>query len=131
MAAVMVQFNPTAFNVGGPLYLPGTPVGTAMSEVNKRKSKYVIQTESGRTPHINHKIWKKPVADNPQPPNSLSLVVYYGGPSWFETAEEFNLLPYYEIRSQVANAVEEGILQVIDSTGAVATVTAIRNGTVA
>ena len=51
-------------------------------------------------------------------------------PTWIDTATEFNLLEYFEIRAQIANAIERGILQVRDTTGAVVTADDVRNGAV-
>ena len=121
MAAVMIQFAPTVFNVGQPL---------ASFAASKHKAIYTIEAEGGRGTHIDVNVWFKG-ADNPQPPNSNVIVVKWGGPSWLDTPLEFNSLPYYEVRSQIANAVEKGLLQVIDSGGTPATLADIRGGTVA
>ena len=121
MAGVMIQFDPTVFDPGNPL--------EAFADA-KHKAKYTIEAESGRGTHIDVNVWFKD-ADNPQPPNSNVLVVKWGGPSWLDTPLEFNSLPYNEVRSQIANAVEKGLLQVLASTGATATVAQIRGGTVA
>jgi hypothetical protein len=58
-------------------------------------------------------------------------VVKGSHPSWIDTALEFNLLEYFEIRAQIANAIERGILQVRDTTGTPVTADTVRNGTVA
>ena len=117
----MIQFQSDVFNAGGLL---------AKFAGAKHRAIYTSEAESGRGTHIDVNVWFKD-ADNPQPPNSNVLVVKWGGPSWFETVQEFNLLPYNEVRSQIANAVEKGLLQVLTSAGATATVAAIRGGTVA
>ncbi len=98
----------------------------------RRKIRWVIQSGLESSPHIAHKAWfGGPQGSYAQPPNSISVVVKYGGPIWFDTPLAFNLLPYQEIRGQIANEVERGILQVLDSTGAPATVADIRGTVVA
>ena len=98
----------------------------------KRKIRWVLQSGIESSPHIAHKTWfGGPQGSYAQPPNSISVVVKFGGPSWFDTPLEFNSMPYQEIRSQIANEVERAILQVVDSTGSIATAAAIRGGTVA
>ena len=105
--AVMIQFRSDVFNAGRPL---------AKFIKDRHRAIYTIEAESGRGTHIGINVWFQP-AGNPQPPNSNVIVVKWGGPSWFETAQEFNLLPYNEVRSQIANAVERGFLEVISSPG--------------
>jgi len=98
---------------------------------NKHKARWVLQSGVESSPHIAHKTWfGGPQGSYAQPPSRISSVVKYGGPSWFETADELNKLPYSEIRAQLANEVERGILQVLDSGGTPVTATAIRGGTV-
>ena len=116
MAGVMIQFAPNVFDSGKPL---------AAFVDAKHKAVYTIEAESGRGTHIDVNVWFN------QSPNSNVIVVKWGGPSWFDTPLEFNSLPYNEVRSQIANAVEKGLLQVLTSAGATATVAAIRGGTVA
>lgn len=98
----------------------------------RRKIRWVLQSGIQSSPHIAHGAWFRGGAGGyAQPPNSLSIVVRFGGPSWFDTPLEFNLLPYFEIRGQIANEVERGILEVRDSTGAVATAADIRGSVTA
>jgi hypothetical protein len=93
----------------------------------KRKIRWVIQNGVESSPHIAHRTWfGGPLGSYAQPPNSVSIVVKYGGPSWWETPLEFNLLPYPEIRAQIANEVERGILEVLDSSGSPVTAATIR-----
>lgn len=94
---------------------------------HKHKIRWLFQSDVESNPHIAHGTWFGGGSGSyKQPPNSVAVVVKYGGPSWFTTALEFNNLPYQEIRAQIANEVERGILQVIDTSGAVATAAAIR-----
>lgn len=118
MASVMIEFAPTAFTTG-PL---------AAWAADKNKIRWVIQSGSRAAPHIDCNVWW---ADNyPQPPNSVSIVVKGAQPSWIDTALEFNLLEYFEIRAQIANAIERGILQVRDTSGTPVTADDVRNGAV-
>ncbi len=118
--AVTIRLLDSAFDPGG--LLAGQP---------KHKTRYIMNSGVESSPHIAHKTWAaKRNPGNPQPPNSVTLVLQGTSPSWFDTAEEFNLLPYSEVRAQIANEVERGVMTVIASTGATATVTQIRNGTV-
>lgn len=120
MASVMIEFAPTAFGAGGPLEKWAN---------DKNKIRWVIQSGSRAAPHIDCNVW---FADNyPQPPNSISIVIKGQHPSWIDTALEFNQMEYFEIRAQIANAIERGILQVRDTTGAVVTADVVRAGTVA
>lgn len=117
---VMVHLLDSAFNPGG--LLAGQP---------KHKTRYIMNSGVESAPHIAHKAWfAKRDPGDPQPPNSTTLVLQGTSPSWFDTPEEFNLLPYSEVRAQIANEVERGIMTVIASTGATATVAQIRSGTV-
>lgn len=117
--AVMIEFAPGAFTAGGPL---------AAFATSKEKIRWVMQSGNRSAPHIDCNVWWH---DNyPQPPNSISIVVKGSHPSWIDTALEFNLLEYFEIRAQIANAIERGILQVRDTTGAVVTADDVRNGAV-
>ena len=119
MASVMIEFAPTAFTTG-PL---------APWAANKNKIRWVLQSGTRAAPHIDCNVWWR---DNyPQPPNSVSIVVKGAHPTWIDTALEFNLLEYFEIRAQIANAIERGVLQVRDTTGAVVTADVVRAGTVA
>lgn len=98
---------------------------------SRRSIRWVIQTGTRTASHIAHHTWfGGPAGTYAQPPNSISIVIKYGGPSWFDTPLEFNSLEYTEIRAQIANEIERGILQVIDSTGSVATAADVRGGTV-
>jgi hypothetical protein len=120
MAGVSIQFAPTAFSAGGPLYRFAD---------NKQQARWTIaglsdekQSVAGNTSRRDYGLSLNP---------DKALVILYGSPTWFETVDEFNRLAYNEMRSAIANAVEQGVLQVLDSGGGVATVTAIRAGTVA
>lgn len=118
MPAVMIEFEPAAFSAGGPL---------AAYAATKEKMRWVIQTGVRTTVHIDCNTWFR---DNyPQPPNSVCIVVKGSHPSWIDTVDEFNRLEYYEIRAQLANAVERGILRVRGPDGNVVGVNAIRTGT--
>ena len=117
--AVMIEFAPNAFSASGPLYRWAG---------SKEKIRWVLQSGTRTAPHIDCNIWWK---DNyPQPPNSLSIVVKGSHPSWINTDLEFNLLEYFEIRAQIANAIERGILQVRDTGGSAVTADDVRNGAV-
>ena len=121
MPAVMIRLKATAFAAGGPFYGPDRPA---------RKVKYLMSAGCESKPHIAHGCWFNGRDGYGQPPNSPTISVMAGSPSWFDTPQEFNLLPYSEIRAQIANEMERGILEVIDSSGALATVAAVRGGTV-
>lgn len=117
--AVMIEFAPGAFTAGGPL---------AAFSASKEKIRWVLQSGNRSAPHIDCNVWW---TDNyPQPPNSICIVVKGSHPSWIDTALEFNLLEYFEIRAQIANAIERGILQVRDNGGSVVTADDVRNGAV-
>lgn len=118
MASVMIEFAPTAFTTG--------PLAAWASA--KEKIRWVIQSGSRAAPHIDCNVWFK--GNYPQPPNSLSIVVKGSHPSWIDTATEFNLLEYFEIRAQIANAIERGVLQVRDTSGTPVTADDVRNGAV-
>jgi len=120
MAGVSIQFDPAAFSPGGPL---------ASFANDKSKARWTIaglseekQSVMGNTSRRDYGL--------PLNPDKV-LVILYGSPTWFETVDEFNRLSYHEMRSHLANAVEQGILQVLGSGGGAATVAAIRAGTVA
>lgn len=116
--AVMIEFAPTAFTTG-PL---------AAFAANKEKIRWVLQSGSRAAPHIDCNVWFR---DNyPQPPNSLSIVIKGSHPSWLDTPLEFNSLEYFEVRAQIANGIERGILQVRDSGGSAVTADDVRNGAV-
>jgi len=119
MAAVVIQFHPNAFSAGGPLESFAS---------NKHKAVWDMSSAVESKPHIGSHT-STPGRGNGTP-NSLTIKVRYGSPSWLDTPNEFNKLPYPEIRAQIANAVEAGIIQVLTSGGAVATVADIRDGTV-
>lgn len=119
MAAVMIEFDPSAFSAGGPL---------AAYAATKEKMRWVLQTGSRTASHIDINTWFR--GNYPQPPNSLCIVVKGSHPSWFDTAEEFNQLEYFEIRAQIANAIERGILRVRGPDGNPVNVDDIRTGTV-
>lgn len=117
MASVMIEFAPGAFGAGGPL--------ERWADL-KHKIRWVIQSGSRTAPHIDCNVW---FADNyPQPPNSICIVIKGTIPSWIDTATEFNMLEYFEIRAQIANAIERGILQVRDTSGTPVTADAVRAG---
>lgn len=119
MASVMIEFHPNVFDAGKPL--------NRWAEF-KDRIRWVIQSGSRAAPHIDCNVW---FHDNyPQPPNSLSIVIRGQHPSWIDTALEFNMLEYFEIRAQIANAIERGILQVRDTSGSVVTADTVRAGTV-
>ena len=65
-----------------------------------------------------------------QPPNSICIVVKGSHPSWLDTVTEFNMLEYFEIRAQIANAIERGILRVRDTGGTPVTADDVRTGSV-
>lgn len=118
MAGVSIQFDPTVFDVGKPL---------ERFAASKHLARYSINPRFESKPHIAHKVWFTGKG-YPEPPNSVTLTVQWGGPSWFETIDAFNRLPYSEIRAKIAKAVEHGILQVLTATGgatATGTITAV------
>ena len=120
MPAVMMRLKASAFAAGGPF--AGKP---------EHKVRYILQSGVESAPHIAHKSWfANRDAGNPQPPNSVSLVLHGKQSSWFETPLEFNLLPYQEIRAQIANEIERGIIEVVNSGGSIATAAQVR-GTLA
>jgi len=120
MPGVSVQFHPNAFDTGKPL---------ASFATNKTKARWTLAGHTESEPDVSANVSRK---DYGLPLNpSHALVVLYGSPTTFETADEFNKLPYPEYRASIANAVERTILQVLDGTGSPATVTQIRAGTVA
>jgi hypothetical protein len=116
--AVMIEFAPTAFTTG-PL---------ARFSSSKHRVRWVIQSGSRAAPHIDVNVWFQD--RYPQPPNSISIVIKGEHPSWFDTALEFNQLEYFEIRGQIANAIERGILQVRNTAGTAVTADDVRNGAV-
>lgn len=117
--AVMIEFAPTAFDPGGPL---------EKFADDKNQARWLLQSGSRTAPHIDVNVWWR---DNyPQPPNSLSIVVKGNQPSWIDTPLEFNSLEYFEVRGQLANAIERGVLQVRNSAGGVVTADVVRAGTV-
>ena len=119
MAGVSIQFSPTAFSTG-PL---------TRFAADKTKARWTISGHVESQPDVSAKMSRQ---DYGIPMNPYhALVILYGSHTGFETSDEFNRLPYSEYRAVIANDVETGILQVLDSTGAIATVTAIRAGTVA
>lgn len=117
---VAIQFDPNVFDTGKPL---------AAFAGKKHKARYIMNSGVESAPHIAHGAWFAN-RDYPEPPNSITICVHWGGPSWFDTPAEFNLLPYAEVRAQIANEVERGVLQVLTSAGAIATVANIRSGNV-
>jgi hypothetical protein len=118
--AIMIQFDPTLFAPGGRL-----------EQFVQKKAivRYAVSCDVESTPHIAAHTTRD--VDGHHTGHAGSFQVTGAGPTWFDSATEFNQLPYPEVRAQIANEVERGILQVIDSTGAVATAEAIRKGTVA
>lgn len=117
--AVMIEFKSDVFNAGKPL---------AAFAAHKEKIRWVIQSGSRAAPHIDCNVWFR---DNyPQPPNSLSIVIKGSHPSWLDSALEFNMLEYFEIRAQIANAIDRGILTVRDTGGSAVTADDVRNGAV-
>lgn len=119
MPGVMIDFAPSAFQAGGPL---------ARFADSKEKIRWVLQTGSRTSMHMDVNTWFR---DNyPQPPNSVCIVVKGSIPSWFDTVEEFNRLELFEIRAQLANAIERGILRVRSPAGIDVDPDTIRLGTV-
>lgn len=119
MPAVMIEFEPTAFAPGGPL---------ARFAADKEKMRWVLQTGSRTGSHVDVNTWWR--GNYPQPPNSLCVVVKGSHASWFDTVDEFNRLELWEIRAQIANAIERGILRVRGPAGTVVSPAEIRTGTV-
>jgi len=119
MPAVMIEFDPTAFQAGGPL---AAHVGS------KEKMRWVLQTGARTAAHMDINTWFR--GNYPQPPNSVSIVVKGSHPSWFDTVEEFNRLEYFEIRAQLANAIERGILRVRGPGGADVGADTVRTGAI-
>jgi hypothetical protein len=97
----MIEFEPTAFTGTGPL---------ARYAAIKRSMRWVIQTGLRTATHIDVNTWFR--GNYPQPPNSISIVIKGSHPSWFDTVDEFNRLEMMEIRAQIANGIERGILRV-------------------
>lgn len=119
MPAVMIEFDPAAFQSGGPL---------AAHAASWNKMRWVLQTGARTAAHMDINTWFR--GNYPQPPNSVSIVVKGQQPSWFDTVEEFNRLEYFEIRAQLANAIERGILRVRGPGGTDIDADTIRTGTV-
>lgn len=119
MAAVMIRIPAAAFSSGGAFF--GQP---------EHKVKYLINSSTESAPHIAHGAWFNGRDGYAQPPNSKTISVMGTSPSWFNSPEAFNDLPLAEIRSQIANEVERGILEVLNSNGSTATATQIRAGSV-
>ena len=119
MPAVMIDFAPSAFQPGGPL---------ARYADTKEKIRWVLQTGSRSSVHIDLNTWFR--GNYPQPPNSVSIVVKGSHPSWVDTVEEFNRLELFEIRAQLANAIERGILRVRGPSGTDIAPDTVRAGTV-
>ncbi len=120
MAGVSIRFNPAVFLTGGPL-----------ENVPPNKARFIMNPNEHKIPHLNINTWfKNRDPGIPEPTNSLTIILQGTSPSGLTTLEEFNLLPYNEWRGQIALEVERGMIQVINSTGGIATVTQIRNGTV-
>jgi hypothetical protein len=116
---VMIEFAPTAFNPGGPL---------ARYATVKEKMRWVLQTGSRSSTHIDVNTWFR--GNYPQPPNSISIVVKGSHPSWIDTVDEFNRLELFEIRAQIANGIDRGILRVRGPGGTDVTADEVRGGTV-
>lgn len=116
---VMIEFAPTAFQAGGPL---------ASFAATKEKIRWVIQTGARTGMHIDINTWFR--GNYPQPPNSVCIVVKGSHPSWIDTVNEFNRLERFEVRAQLANAIERGILRVRGPGGAEVPVAQVRGGTV-
>lgn len=114
----MIDFNPTVFTTG-PL---------ARYAADKESIRWVIQTGKRAAVHMDVNTWFR--GNYPQPPNSACIVVKGSHPSWFDTVEEFNRLELWEIRSQLANAIERGILRVRGPGGTDIAPDTIRSGTV-
>lgn len=119
MAAVMIEFNPNAFAAGGVL---------APWAADKNKIRWIIQRGVAANTNIDCNVWW--VDNYKQPPSARCVVVKGLMPTWFDTVTEFNLLEYFEIRAQIANAIDRGILRVRDTTGSPVTADVVRNGTV-
>jgi len=106
MAGVAIEFHPTAFSVGGPM--------AAFAEY-KHKAVWDMSSAVESKPHIGSHT-STPGRGNGTP-NRLTIKVRYGSPSWLDTVNEFNLLTYNEVRSAIANAVEQDVLVVIAVSG--------------
>lgn len=115
----MIEFAPSAFLPGGPL---------ARFAATKEKMRWVLQTGSRTGSHVDVNTWWR--GNYPQPPNSVCVVVKGSHPSWFDTVDEFNRLELWEIRAQIANAIERGILRVRGPAGTDVGTAEIRTGTV-
>lgn len=116
--AVMIDFDPTAWTTG-PLALYAT---------NRGKIRWVLQKGLGTRTLIDCNVWWR---DNyPQPPNGVSIVVKGDGPTWFDTVAEFNSLDYYEVRAQLANAMDRKILRVRCPAGTEVSADAVRLGAI-
>jgi hypothetical protein len=88
-----------------------------LAGVPRHKARYILQAGGFGPPHIAHNAWFNGRDGYPQPPNSVSIALHATSPSWFETIEEFNLLPYITVRDQIANEVERGMMEVLTSAG--------------
>ena len=120
MAGVSIQFDENTFGTGGAL---------EKFAATKRQARWIIASHADSQMDISANNFFRE-GNLPIAPHHC-LVIQYGGPTWFETVDEFNKLGYSEIRSAIANAVERGILKVLDSSGGTATAANIRAGTVA
>lgn len=106
MAGVSIRARPEAFAPGG--VLAGVP---------RHKARYIMQAGGYGPPHIAHGAWFNGRDGYAEPPNSVSIATQATSPSWFETVEEFNLLPYITVRDQIANEAERGLIEVLTSSG--------------
>lgn len=121
MAAVMIEFNPAVFQAGGLL--------EHFAE-QKHKAKWILQSGVESSPHIAHGAWFNGRDGYSQPPNSISISVMAESPCWFATPAAFNNLPLSEIRLQIANEIDRGILRVRNTGGSAVTSDDVRNGAV-
>jgi len=119
MAAIMIRFKPGVFSPGGRL--------EKWASVKHKIRWHILQACEAKC-HIDINTWFHNDG-YPQPVNSQAIVLKAESPSWFDTPTEFNKTAYNEVRAQIANGIERGILEVRNSSGAVATADDVRNGT--
>jgi len=116
--AVMIEFQPAVWTTGR----------LARFASDRAKIRWVLQTRSRTSQHIDCNTWFR--SNYPQPPNSICIVIKGDHPTWVDTVEEFNRLELYEIRAQLANAIERGILRVRGPGGTDVSADVVRLGTV-
>jgi len=120
MAAVTIRFKPGIFDPGGKFEKWGDV---------RHKVRWHILPACESKPHADINVWWHNDG-YPQPVNSVAIVIKGESVSWFDSADEFNKLAYSEIRAQIANGIDRGILEVRSTAGAAVSADDVRNGAV-